>query len=512
MKGVPMICKIKSKQESGLSIRATSKELNLSKNTVHKYYNKSQEEIDSYRENYTRKSQFDVALTLIEEKLSKDHDLSATNLYRSVKESYPDITTEIRAFRNYIHPIRIKYKEQKQHRVYTPVIYTSKECKVQADFGEYKMPNATKISGKLTTTVHFLSFVFSYSTSRFVCYQTRHFNTYDTIEAHRQFFRFIGGIPKEIAYDQAKVIVIDEEYGEVTFNKKFDQFRQKCGFRPYICAAGSPESKGKIEQTVGYVKREFLKGRVFHDLETLNKESLKWLSEVNTKQHDNRSKSRYDMFLEEKEYFVSEQCSLQTEERKVDKVGLISFEGNKYSVPYEYQRQTVVVNSEASFLYVYDKDSHAQLAQHNIPLSKGETVLNYAHYPCKVEKLESLRTKAHEALSDIDFAEELVNRMIKDNPDIASKQVRGLLTLATKYKSIHWNSIKTSLLRLPEIRYSLIKELLRVCELRIANKCFDGGAHQVNTKASIGTEKQTYSVIDRDLKIYNNGIKNAVTN
>jgi transposase len=512
MKGVPMMCKIKSKQESGLSIRATSRELNLSKNTVHKYYNMSQDSIDSYRSNYTRKSQFDIALTLIEEKLSNDEDLSATNLFRSVKESHPDITAEIRAFRNYIHPIRLKYKELKQHRIYTPVIYTAKECKVQADFGEFKMPNATKISGKLTTLIYFLSFVFSHSTTRFVVYQTRHFNTNDSLVAHKKFFRFIGGVPKEIAYDQTKLVVIDEEYGEVDFNKKFDQFRQKCGFRPYVCAKNSPESKGKIEQTVGYVKREFLKGREFHDLEALNKENLIWLSEVNAKQHDNKQKSRHDMFLEEKEYFVSKQFPMQLEERKVDKVGLISFEGNKYSVPYEYQRKIVAVNSEASYLYLYDRDTLAQLAQHNIPLSKGETVINYAHYPCKIEKLENLRIKAHEALSDIDFGEVLVNRLISDNPDIAGKQVRGLLTLATKYEPIHWNSIKSSLLRLPEIRYSLIKELLRVSELRIANKNFGSVAYQSSTAASLCTEQPTFSVIDRDLKIYNKGIKNVITN
>jgi hypothetical protein len=236
------------------------------------------------------------------------------------------------------------------------------------------------------------------------------------------------------------------------------------------------------------------------------------------------------LFLEEKEYFIDASFSMQTEERRADKVGFVSYFGNKYSVPYEYQRKLVLINSDSSFLFIYDHETHKQIAKHSIPIGKGEVIYNVKHYPCKSEKLENLKAKANEVLHELDFANELIDRLIDDNPDIAHKQLRGLITLATKYQLEHWNNIKISLLALPLIRFTLIKELLKISQLKMAMMGIGGVglggnaaspiryapvqgvvATQTTPAAQQHEIKPLSSIIDRDIKIYDRRIKNVTT-
>ena len=44
-----------------------------------------------------------------------------------------------------------------------------------------------------------------------------------------------------------------------------------------FCRKSDPQSKGKVENVVKFVKRNFLYGRIYHDLETLQAEVMGWL-------------------------------------------------------------------------------------------------------------------------------------------------------------------------------------------------------------------------------------------
>jgi transposase len=66
------------------------------------------------------------------------------------------------------------------------------------------------------------------------------------IGLHDEAFRFFGGVPEECVYDQTKMVVISEQYRELTLNQRFHQYATTVGYRIHACEGYDPESKGKV--------------------------------------------------------------------------------------------------------------------------------------------------------------------------------------------------------------------------------------------------------------------------
>jgi len=95
----------------------------------------------------------------------------------------------------------------------------------------------------------------------------RPFTTKDMIRSHENAFRHFGGMPKEMVYDQDNLIAVSENAGDLLLTHDFDAYQQALGFGIYLCRGEDPESKGKIERVVGYVKSNFAKNRVYDGLD-----------------------------------------------------------------------------------------------------------------------------------------------------------------------------------------------------------------------------------------------------
>jgi len=78
------------------------------------------------------------------------------------------------------------------------------------------------------------------------------------------------GMPVEIVYDQDHLILVSENHGNLVFTYEFAAYRQQRDFKVRMCRKSDPESKGRIENVVGYVKKNFAKHRVYYNLDKLN--------------------------------------------------------------------------------------------------------------------------------------------------------------------------------------------------------------------------------------------------
>jgi transposase len=58
----------------------------------------------------------------------------------------------------------------------------------------------------------------------------------------------------------------------------FDSYIKSRPFKPVFCRKADPESKGKIENVIKYVKQNFLLNRPYGNIDNLNKESESWLN------------------------------------------------------------------------------------------------------------------------------------------------------------------------------------------------------------------------------------------
>jgi transposase len=58
-----------------------------------------------------------------------------------------------------------------------------------------------------------------------------------------------------------KTVIDGREAGKPLWNSRFEDFAAEMGFIPKVCRPRSPQTKGKMERLVDYVKGNFLPGR-----------------------------------------------------------------------------------------------------------------------------------------------------------------------------------------------------------------------------------------------------------
>ena len=100
------------------------------------------------------------------------------------------------------------------------------------------------------------------------------------LAAHEHGFEHFGGVTREILYDRMRTVLQGERDGAKRWNPTFQAFAQHWGFEPRVCRPYRAQTKGKVESGVKYVKRNFLPGRMFRDLEDFNAQLAAWQAEI----------------------------------------------------------------------------------------------------------------------------------------------------------------------------------------------------------------------------------------
>jgi len=180
------------------------------------------------------------------------------------------------------------------------------------------------------------------------------------LRSHEEGFAFLGGVPHEIVYDNLKSVVLgrDFEGSRFEWNPIFWDFSRYYGFRPAPHRPYRPQTKGKVESGVKYVKR-FLRGKTFTSLDDLNAQLIGWITNVaDLRIHGTTHRKPAEMFLEEKDLLVSTQgCPAYVIEerstRYVPKDCLVAFQTNRYSVPCRLVGKRVEVLTDGEMIKIY---------------------------------------------------------------------------------------------------------------------------------------------------------------
>lgn len=206
------------------------------------------------------------------------------------------------------------------------------------------------------------------------------------LRMHEEAFRQLGGVPEEILYDRMKTVWLEtDERGETVWNPVFLDFANYWGFTPRLCRPYRAQTKGKVESGVKYIRRNFLcglQGREPGGLSDFNAQLRAWVWEVaNQRVHGTTHESVA-------ERWKSEQSSLQPvdgrppypyvddELRKVARDAYVSWQGSRYSVPWEYAGRSVWVRERGDDLEVhYGRDriaSHGQARHKHLVVTQAE--------------------------------------------------------------------------------------------------------------------------------------------
>lgn len=443
--GWVMYIDIQRLKSKGFSKSKIAKKLGISRPTVTKYLRMTQDEFeDDLRSRRSRTKKPDIYKEQILSWLREHPDITASQIYDWLEEIFNNLEFNESTLRNYIRMLRDEYniKKEQEGRQYEAVEELPMGKQIQVDFGEKKVTN---VDGKVIT-LYVMCFVLTHSRYKYCEWQARPFRTDDVIRIHENAIEFYGGIPEEAVYDQDHLILVSENHGDLIYTKEFAAYQQKRKFKVRMCRKADPESKGRIEKVVDYVKSNFASHRKFYNIDLWNEDCLKWLGRrANGKVHQTTRKIPAEVFLEEKKYLrpvtdkiISKPCSISIT-YQVRKDNTVPIKGNRYSVPrgtYKGPHTYVGVTKIGDIkLIIHDLETGEELAAHEIPPTKGNLIKNNNHKRDHSLKFKELVDHISSKFSDQTKARFFVEEIHKAKPRYTRDQI-ALINSAIEISSM----------------------------------------------------------------------------
>lgn len=418
--------KIRELKSKGLTNRQTARELGLHRDTVAKYLKMSLSEFEaseSYKRMFVHK--LDPYEDFVYRSLDAHSYLSASQIYDWLREEYPDLPqVNVKTVFNYVKYIRAKYgisKQEDEPRQYEKVVETPYGEYAQVDFGEFWMLRDNERRVK----VYFFAMVMCRSRKKYVYFSRSPFTSALAVYAHELAFAYYGGKPQKIIYDQDRVFIKDENLGDVLLTDTFQRFVTSEHFECIFCRKSDPESKGKIENVVQYVKKNFLRGRTFIDIDDLNSKGLAWLSRTaNGLPHSGTKTVPDKAFVIEKRHLLPYHGTPMkpadtVKEYVVRKDNTICYKGNFYSVPtgtYQNGGAVVWADSDSGHLQIYDRESGKQIADHPLSMDKGQFIQDKSHLRVRTPNRDEMESKIMECMSYDRLAALWLENLYREKP------------------------------------------------------------------------------------------------
>ena len=310
----------------GFNITEISNKTGFDRKTVRKYL--KLRTIPEPKQRAKRDSKLDNYKDYIIKKLNEG-PFTAVRLFREIQEMgftgkitiVSDFVTKIRPERGV--PATLRYE-------------TKPGVQAQVDWSEF---GKVGIDNKIQKLYCF-NMILGFSRMRYIEF-TLSIDVYSLIKCHMNAFRYFGGYTKEILYDNMKQVVITRalKSTDSEWNTKFEDFFKRYGFIPRLCRPYRPQTKGKIENTVGYVRRDFFLGGSFSSVSDINAQAMTWLKRVNSSVHGTTHEIPLERLkIEELKPIdgIPEYLVIREETRTISRDCFISYIGNQYSVPYRF--------------------------------------------------------------------------------------------------------------------------------------------------------------------------------
>jgi transposase len=304
----------------GKSIRSIVAETGIARNTMRKYLRGTSVAAPRPR----RTSKLDPFKNQIRRWISEDRLLNCeTMLERLQAQGYRGSITILKDF---VQPLRPPRRGHPPVRRYE----TKAGEQMQLDWGEFLFEH----QGHFRKLYGFTA-VLSYSRMRFVCF-TKRCDTASLIRCMLDACEYFEGLPTTILTDRMKSVLLQMDGKTPQWNSQFADFLTAIGLTARVCRPYTPQTKGKIERSIGVVKQSFWPGVQFTDLDDLNRQARVWCERRNQRVHATTRARPLDRWVEEQlkplpQGFAWERFRL--EERRVTVDGFVSFDGVLYGLP-----------------------------------------------------------------------------------------------------------------------------------------------------------------------------------
>jgi transposase len=372
------------KKNPNLGTRTIADMLGISRNTVKKalksddapLYNRGEKKINEHIVPY---------IDFIKESFLKKN-LKASRILKDIKsKGYVGSQYALYAYiREFLKPIQSDVVKS------SPNAYMRYETKageqMQYDWSPYTVSigsNSVKINVHLT--------ILGYSRYKFydVSLSVTGSDVYTALE---ESFIFFGGVCERIQVDNATVFVINASKDNLVWNTRFLHLCGFYGIKPTRSMPSHPWSKGKVENPFSYLETHFITGNEFKSFEDLRYRLKQFQDEHNLEIHGTTKQVTKVLYEKEEINFlnplpinpitgeIKRYIGFKEEFRKVTSDCLISYKGNKYSVPHYFASKEVWIRVLYGTTVEIYSSKNKLVASHTMSLTKGEVLINKDHF------------------------------------------------------------------------------------------------------------------------------------
>jgi len=231
-------------------------------------------------------------------------------------------------------------------------------------------------------SLHVFCAVLAWSRFRFVRFAQNETSA-TTLRLMAECFEVLGGVPKVVLADRMGCLKATTVANVVVPTPEYVRFATHYGFKPDFCEAADPESKGMVENLVGYAKSDLVVPSEVSvgDLVGANAGAVFWCAEVNATEHSEICAVPEVRLVTERS-LLGVLPSLRPSigkrvTRKVDKLSCIRFGSARYSVPISLIGRVVEVEVSDGRIRVIHLGS--TMAEH-VLVAPGETSVSDEHY------------------------------------------------------------------------------------------------------------------------------------
>jgi hypothetical protein len=192
-------------------------------------------------------------------------------------------------------------------------------------------------------------------------------------------------VPREILHDNLKTAVLGRDgTGAIHWNPRYLALADDYGFSPHSCKPYRPETKGKVESGIKYVRGNFWVGLKYQNLDDLNAQARDWMDKVaNVRVHGTTREVPFARLpLENLQPFPAQRTfdTSRIGYRKSSRDCLISYEGSFYSVPAAYVLQMLQIKETSDGDLLIFSPQGNEIACHRVATHHGQRVVQAEHY------------------------------------------------------------------------------------------------------------------------------------
>jgi hypothetical protein len=374
-----MFRRVQELKRQGYSKAAIGQALKLDPKTVAKYFDMEEEEFRSYRQGHLfRDKAFDAYRREILEVYGANgfEKLQVSSVYDYLEERYGALPANEQSLRNYIgYLIQTDGLRLDQGaRLYTKVPELAFGKQMQVDFGQYRCRSGLRL--------YIFAAVLSASRYKYAAFQGQPFRTLDVIRLLLDAFDYIGGRPEELVIDQDRLMVVSENAGDIVCTKDFQFFIEEQEVSLWVCRRADPETKGKVENLVKFVKGNFLSTRDFETIEEAQSGVLRWLGRRANGKISQATRQLPAVLMERerphlralRNSIFRKDSLLGREERTANEKAVVSVKACGYQLPQRYKSKTVEIYTTAEELFVFDLYTGREIASYRLSLIPGQLV------------------------------------------------------------------------------------------------------------------------------------------